>query len=317
MRETLRRRAILLLLFFTSGASGLVYELVWVRQFGTLFGSSVYSAAVVTAIYMCGLGLGAGLAGSWIDRRFRADPVSPLRWYGGFELGIGVLAAATMVLVPLLAPLSAAAAHYEIGAHGWYWLAPGGSLVRYGLAALLLLPITLLMGGTLTLLIRYVVADDVSSAGWHVGVLYGVNTAGAALGCLLTDTALVPLLGLRATRAIAVGLNVIAAAAAWWLAREATVAASRAPAPARDDRAAAVRAAWVAMALAFSGFAAMAMQIVWFRQLISMFAAFRPVFSILLTVILVGIWLGSARRRPRSSHSHWRGSCSPRSPVCR
>jgi predicted membrane-bound spermidine synthase len=258
----------------------------------------------VTAIYMCGLGLGAGLAGSWIDRRFRADPVSPLRWYGGFELGIGVLAAATMVLVPLLAPLSAAAAHYEIGAHGWYWLAPGGSLVRYGLAALLLLPITLLMGGTLTLLIRYVVADDVSSAGWHVGVLYGVNTAGAALGCLLTDTALVPLLGLRATQAIAVGMNGIAAAGAWWLAREATVAASRAPAPARDDRAAAVRVAWVAMALAFSGFAAMAMQIVWFRQLISMFAAFRPVFSILLTVILVGIWLGSllggqlARRAP-------------------
>ncbi len=302
MRERLRRRGILLLLFFLSGASGLVYELVWIRQFGTLFGSSVYSAAVVTAIYMCGLGLGAGLTGSWIDRRFGADPVSPLRWYGGFELGIGVLAAATMLLVPLLAPLAAAAAHYEIGAHGWYWLAPSGSLVRYGLAALLLLPITLLMGGTLTLLIRYVVADDVSSAGWHVGVLYGVNTAGAALGCLLTDTALVPLLGLRVTQAIAVGMNGIAAAGAWWLARKATVAAAQAPAP--SVRADAVRVAWVAIALAFAGFAAMAMQIVWFRQLISMFAAFRPVFSILLTVILVGIWLGSllggrlARRAP-------------------
>ena len=72
------------------------------------------------------------------------------------------------------------------------------------------------MGGTLTLLIRYVVSEDVASAGWQVGLLYGVNTAGAAVGCLLTDTAMVPLLGIRSTQTIAVGLNLFAAAGAWW-----------------------------------------------------------------------------------------------------
>ena len=46
------KRGLLLLLFFASGSSGLVYELVWIRQFGTLFGSSIYSAAIVTGIYM-------------------------------------------------------------------------------------------------------------------------------------------------------------------------------------------------------------------------------------------------------------------------
>jgi spermidine synthase len=283
----------LLLLFAASGASGLVYELVWVRHFGTLFGSSVYSAAVVTAIYMCGLGLGAWMAGAWSDRRFRVDPVSPLRWYGRFELGIGGLAALTMPLMPWLARVTARAAGYEAGADGWFWLAPLGSLVRYGCAGILLLPITLLMGGTLTLLIRYVVADDLSRVGRQVGLLYGVNTAGAALGCLVTDTALVPWLGLRATQAIAVGLSVFAAAGAWWLSRAARSPGSGISAPAPDTAVGEVRMAWVAASLALVGFASMAMQIVWFRQLISVFGAFRPVFSLLLTVILVGIWLGS------------------------
>ncbi len=55
-----------LLFFFVSGASGLIYEIVWVRQFGLLFGSTVYSAALVTGIFMCGLGLG-----SWLGRLAR------------------------------------------------------------------------------------------------------------------------------------------------------------------------------------------------------------------------------------------------------
>lgn len=289
----LERRGLLLVIFAASGASGLIYELVWVRQFGTLFGSSIYSAAVVTALYMSGLGLGAWLVAAWSDRRFRADPLSPLRWYGRFELGIGALAALAMLLMPTLAQLTARAASYELGAHGWFWLAPLGSLVRYGCAGVLLLPITLLMGGTLTLLIRSVVANDLSRAGWQVGLLYGVNTAGAALGCLVTDTALVPLLGLRATQAIAIALNGFAATGAWWLARGARSRGAELPAPAPQAPTGDVRVAWVALALAFTGFASMAMQIVWFRQLIAMFGAFRPVFSLLLTVILVGIWLGS------------------------
>jgi MFS family permease len=68
------RRILVLALFFVSGASGLVYELVWIRQFGTLFGSSVYSAAIVTAIYMCGLGVGAWLTARFADRVFPPIP---------------------------------------------------------------------------------------------------------------------------------------------------------------------------------------------------------------------------------------------------
>src|SRR5512144_2531484 len=58
------------LLFFASGAAGLIYEVVWVRQFATVFGSSVYSVAIVTALFMCGLGVGGFAAGRFADARF-------------------------------------------------------------------------------------------------------------------------------------------------------------------------------------------------------------------------------------------------------
>ena len=285
-------RLLIYLLFFASGASGLVYEVVWVRQFGLLFGSTVYSAALVTSIYMSGLGLGSYLAGRWVDRRFAENPSAAVRAYGLFELAIAALALVILVSIPVLADLSAAVSTYVQADNGWYRLGGLGSLIRYGLAFLLLFPVTLLMGGTLTLLIRHLVGDDLSSASWYVGALYGINTAGAALGCLLTDTALVPALGLRNTQFFAMGLNLFAAAGALWLARSLPPASS-APPPATVEESGDSRTAWASLALGLSGFAAMAMQILWFRHLISLYGAYRPVFSLLLTVILVGIWLGS------------------------
>jgi predicted membrane-bound spermidine synthase len=300
-----RTRYLVYPLFLASGSSGLVYELVWIRHFGLLFGSTIYSAAVVTSLFMCGLGVGSYLAGRWADRRFRTDASAPLRAYGLFEIGIAGLALLGVFAIPQLALLAASAASYAPDAEGWYRLAPAGSLVRYACAVALLGPITLLMGGTLTLLIRYMVGEDVGAAGWHVGALYGVNTAGAALGCLLTDTALVPLLGLRATQLLAVGLNLFAGIGALALARGARggqpppMAAREASFGPRDPR-----VAWASLAVALGGCAAMGMQILWFRHLISLFGAYRQVFSMLLSVILVGIWLGSLLGGALARRSH-------------
>jgi len=285
-------RLLIYLLFFASGASGLIYEVVWVRQFGQLFGSTVYSAAVVTSIYMCGLGLGGYLAGRWIDQKIRTDPSAPVRAYGLFELGIAVLASGILMALPLVATVAAEASSYVQMENGWYRLSAISSAVRYGSAVIMLTPITLLMGGTLTLLIRHLVGDDIESAGRHVGVLYGINTAGAALGCLLCDTLFVPAFGLQRTQLLAIALNLFAATGALVLGRTTAPASLGAKSnwePGQRDS----TVAWVALAIGLSGFAAMAMQIVWFRYLISLLGAYRPVFSILLTVILLGIWLGS------------------------
>src|SRR5262249_8740157 len=168
------------------------------------------------------------------------------------------------------------------------------------LAVVLLAPITALMGGTLTLLIRHLVRRDLQAAGWKIGLLYGLNTAGAAAGCFLTDWALIPSVGLWATQLAAVGLNLVAAIGALRLAAGPVGESASAEGPRVMTTAEAMSGGAVkmpfsltALAILLSGFAAMGLEIVWFRHLSSLLGSFRSVLSLILTVILVGIWLGS------------------------
>src|SRR5207245_6429756 len=106
--------------------------------------------------------------------------------------------------------LSALVTAYQQDANGWYVIAPASYAARVAIAVVLLTPITVLMGGTLTLLIRYVVRTEVEAQARRIAILYAVNTAGAAVGCFLTDFTLVPSWGLLQTQMLAVSLNAIA-----------------------------------------------------------------------------------------------------------
>ena len=128
--------------FFLSGISGLVYQVVWVRVFGNVFGNNVYSAALVTAVFMCGLGLGSWWIGRWVDRRYRGDARVPLRAYAACELAIAALALAVALLLPRLEAFSAAASAYEVGGNGWFELISTSHAIRASLADVLLTPIT-------------------------------------------------------------------------------------------------------------------------------------------------------------------------------
>ena len=74
--------ALISLLFFVSGLSGLIYQVVWVREFGNVFGNTVYSASLIIAVFMLGLGVGSYVVGRWADRQYAARPESLLRTYG-------------------------------------------------------------------------------------------------------------------------------------------------------------------------------------------------------------------------------------------
>jgi spermidine synthase len=294
------RRLPVYLLFFFSGVAGLLYQVVWVRQFGNVFGNTVYSASLVTATFMFGLGLGGFLAGVWGDRRYRGGTRSLLRAYGILEVGIGLVALVIAVVLPMLEPISSLASVYRPGENGWLELSIGAGIVRYGVAILLLLPVTTLMGGTLTLLIRHLVRQDLSVAGLRVGALYGINTAGAALGAFLVDFALVPNIGLFATQSLAVVINLtVGVAALRWAARpEEEPVAAESPEDAQQKVGSGQgggRGLVIATGLAImlSGFAAMGLEILWFRYLTTILGTRRATFSLLLTVILLGIWAGS------------------------
>src|SRR2546426_12707710 len=78
---------LVLVLFFCSGATALVYEVVWSKYLSQMFGSTIQSQTVVLAVFMGGLALGNQIFGG------KADQVrEPVRLYGFIEVAIGLYA---------------------------------------------------------------------------------------------------------------------------------------------------------------------------------------------------------------------------------
>lgn len=289
MRTTDR---VVLALFTASGASGLIYQVIWVRSFGNVFGNSIHSAAVVTAVFMLGLGVGSLVAGRWADRQ--VEVAAPLRMYGWAEVAIALWGGALAVLLPSLTAVGGAVASYSRSPEGWNVLATSTVALRGAAAVALLFPATFAMGATLTLLVRFVVLDHLEEAGWRIGLLFGLNTVGAAVGALSTDLALVPGLGASGTQFVAVALNLFAAFGAMRLANaagERSAAPSSAEPSSVDGERLGLIGASVGLALA--GFAGMGFEILWFRLASGVLHEHRVVFSMMLAVILIGIAVGS------------------------
>ena len=134
-------RGLILPLFLISGATGLVYEVTWMRSLGTVFGNTVFAASTILTAFMLGLAIGSWLLGRHADRMTR-----PLRLYAWLELGIGVYAFAFPAI------LNAVDRFYL-----WFYQTcqPGPhtlNLVRFVVSILILLLPTVLMGGTLPVL---------------------------------------------------------------------------------------------------------------------------------------------------------------------
>jgi predicted membrane-bound spermidine synthase len=283
-------------LFFLSGLSGLIYQVVWVRVFGTVFGSTVYSAATVTAVFMLGLGVGSVLISAAADRRRANAPERLISDYGYLELAIGLLGITIAFILPHLDRVSARLSSYVVDAQGWHVLSWSSWLLRSLACVLLVAPITIPMGATLTVLVRFVMQNDLRAGSGRLALLYGVNTLGAAAGALLTDYLFVPMLGLRLTQSMAAFLNFAAAASALGLgmllhSRTATLPRKEQVAVVKTWRSLSIGPA--SLALAFSSLAAMGMEIVWFRHFTLLLGPLRSVYAMLLAVVLLGIAMGS------------------------
>ena len=196
------------LLFFLSGATGLVYELLWVRVLYQTFGSTIQSVTTVVAAYMGGLGLGAWLLGRRADRDAR-----PAALYGMLEIAIAVFG--------LFSPFVLGLAHrLYLGVAGALQLTGAISVaLRFGLAVLVLLVPTTLMGGTLPVLTRAFMGTDRGELKRSLGLLYGLNTLGAVVGTALAGFFLIELVGIRASLWGTAAVNLALGAGALALAR--------------------------------------------------------------------------------------------------
>src|SRR5256886_11056590 len=176
------------LFFFLSGATGLVYELLGFRVLYQTSASTIQPITPVVPAYMGGLGLGAWLLGRRADR----DP-RPAALYGMLEIAIAVFG--------LISPLVLGVAHrLYLGIAGALQLTGATSVaLRFGLALVVLLVPTTLMGGTLPGLTRTFMGTDRSQLKRPLGLLYGLNTLGAVVGTALAGFFLIELVGIRAS----------------------------------------------------------------------------------------------------------------------
>ncbi|MHC4601651.1 MAG: fused MFS/spermidine synthase, partial [Planctomycetota bacterium] len=193
---------LLLLLFFGSGFSSLVLEIIWMRKLVLIFGSTSFAVSTIIAAFMGGLGLG-----SWIFGRMADRIRSHVLLYGLIEGVIGVYA----LLVPLIfgATVPLYRAVWDVSHLSFYPY----SLLRFLLACIVLLLPTTLMGATLPLLSRTVVQTR-REIGTRVGRLYAVNTFGAVTGTFLCGFFLLPSLGEFHSTLAAACVNFLIAAVA-------------------------------------------------------------------------------------------------------
>lgn len=270
-------------LLFLSGATALVYELVWSKYLGNVLGNSGQAHAVVLATFMGGQALGAFVFGRTADRA-----KNPLALYGILELGVGLYALAFPYVLDVLGALWLSVAP---AVPDGYRLGP-----RLLVSALSLLVPTLLMGGTLPALVRHF-ASSLTGVRYELARLYAVNSLGAAVGVFIAGTKLVPAIGLSSSANMAAGLNILLAFGALALARRFAPALAPGQAPSGDagDEVSypriAVRAALIGVLL--SGFTSMLYQVTWIRLLSIVLGASTYAFTLILTAFIMGIGLGS------------------------
>ncbi|MBI4537602.1 MAG: fused MFS/spermidine synthase [candidate division NC10 bacterium] len=280
--------------FLVSGAVGLIYEVLWIRMLGLVFGHTVFAVTTVLASFMGGLGLGSAVFGRVAD-----GTRSPLRLYGLLEIGIGLYC----FFLPAL--LDGAATIYLWVSRSLTLPYVAFNLVQFALIALLLVPPTFLMGATLPVLTRFFVREE-QTLGRQVGLLYSANTWGAVAGTLLAGYFLVPSLGIQTTLRMAVvanvGLGALVLAFDRHLRRLAGGSAATEPAaiPAapgapgeRPESVSDLARLLVAAGFAASGAASMVYEITWTRALTLSIGSSTYAFTAMLAAFLCGIAGGS------------------------
>lgn len=288
---------LLLGLLMLSGGCALIYQVLWLRLLALTFGVTVHAAATVLGCFMGGLAVGSVLAGRWADRHAR-----PLFLFGLVELSIGVCG--------IVSPFAIAAVQTVFAS-----VAPqlpdsvvAGTAVRVVLSFAVLLVPTALMGATMPVVVKSSLAK-IEGLGTRVSLLYAANTAGAIAGTVLAGFYLIPSIGLSRAFLLAAAINatvgVLAMFASRWVpgpigADDAAdpVPSSNATARGSDIRSTEWDARAALVVAGISGFASLALEVVWFRLLAIFQGPFSYTFTVVLAMVLTGIAIGSAIAAP-------------------
>ncbi|MBN2035101.1 MAG: hypothetical protein JW768_00030 [Chitinispirillaceae bacterium] len=282
------RTRLLYALFFLTGTCGLVYQVLWARLFGLVFGNTVFASSTVLAAFMAGLALG-----SWAAGRYAAGATNGLRLYAILELSIGAAGALMPLAIHVMEMFYGAVFRGFDPSFGVL------TLIRFILSFVTILIPCTFMGASLPVMIGYV-SPWFKHPQRATSLFYGINTIGAFIGCFFTGFLLIGSLGITRTSIVAAAINILAGAAAWILsAKTPSAQTAQAPTVTLPTMAPMCRPMVALLfACAITGFAALGMEIAWMRALVWVIGTDSYAFAHMLAVVLAGIGLGSLIASP-------------------
>ncbi len=301
-------RKLILFLFFASGISGLIYEIVWSRIFTLLFGNTTYAISTVLTAFMAGLAAGSFIFGRIADKIQNSDSAirnpqstifikSPLMLYAILELCIGISA----LLVP--SSLSILDNFYISIMVDSLPSAFYSNSVRFLISFFILFIPATLMGGTLPVLSRFFI-HKMEDLGWNVAIIYAVNTLGAVIGCFMTGYMFIATIGVKNTTLLAVFINIAVGIVAMVIAirssHQSPVTSHQSPdrrqkteVKSQNSRLSTLDSRLLLFFFGLSGFTSLSYEILWTRAFSLTFYSTVYLFSNILTVFLLGIGIGS------------------------
>jgi spermidine synthase len=283
---------IVFVLFFFSGMSGLIYQIVWTRMLVLIFGNTMLATSTVLSAFMAGLAAGSYVFGKYADKR----PRGLLRVYALLEAGIGVFALIFPLLLSVVGPVYTSL--YQSLSGNMIAI----NFIRFIICFVLIVVPTFLMGATLPVLIKRF-ARRTRAIGREMGFLYGLNTAGAVAGSMVCGFLFLKLMGMRLSTLVAVAINFLVALLAWFLGKEETnakepqkiphanITKDKKETPRQGYNSTTVK--WVLVAIGISGFCALAYEVFWTRMLNLFFHNTVYSFTTILATFLTGIAIGS------------------------
>ncbi len=266
------------LAFFLTGFASLMDQVVWLRYLGLIFGNTTQATSTLLAIFMAGLGFGSLWGGKWADKSSKPHII-----YVVAEIVIGILAISSPYFFKIIEK-----AYIEIfqtfGDQSFIFI-----LTRIVLATFFLLPPTFLMGATLPLIVKALTRSEKIETVRSTALLYGINTAGAVAGTSFSGFYFIKNFGLIATLYLSAILNFIAALIVIivFLGKSWQKETSKTLQPDRSSK------NLYLTLFALMGATSLGYEVIWSRVLVLYIGSSVYSYSLMLTVFLIGIAIGS------------------------
>jgi spermidine synthase len=281
---SLKNRTLITAIFFASGAASLILQVVWFKQLQFVLGSATVSVSVTVASFFFGLSMGSAFGGRIADSISR-----PLRIYGFLEI---LLAFVSFGVTAFLSDWPEWVGQFSP-------MLNLESSLRLPLMVALSLAIlsfpTMLMGATLPFLVKSLTRSQNELAN-RIGLLYGFNTLGAAVGTIGVGFILMGLVGVMRSSVFASTLYLCVGAMGLLVARSESplpAVKSKRPASAESDTPKSARTSVLIGVFACSGFISIAYEVVWFRFLTNVSTSSVFAFSGMLGTYLFGLVIGA------------------------